>query len=49
MSSSSLSTPSRMVPGDSIPFFGTGFKVAGTMEPTGMEFFDRSAFMFVRE
>ena len=34
-----------VVPGDSIPFFGTGFKVAGTMEPTGMEFFDRSAFM----
>lgn len=34
-----------VVPGDQIPFFGTGFKVAGTMEPTGMEFFDRAAFM----
>jgi putative ABC transport system permease protein len=31
--------------GDSIPFFGTTFTVAGTMEPTGMDFFDRSAFM----
>jgi len=31
--------------GDSIPFFGTTFQVAGTMEPTGMDFFDRSAFM----
>jgi putative ABC transport system permease protein len=30
---------------DTIPFFGTTFKVAGTMEPTGMDFFDRSAFM----
>ena len=34
-----------VVPGDQIPFFGTSFKVAGTMEPTGMEFFDRAAFM----
>jgi len=31
--------------GDNIPFFGTTFQVAGTMEPTGMDFFDRSAFM----
>src|SRR5512146_2819821 len=38
----------RSVPvivGDRIPFFGTTFSVAGTMEPTGMDFFDRSAFM----
>lgn len=34
-----------VVVGDSIPFFGTTFKVAGTMEPTGMAFFDRAAFM----
>ena len=34
-----------MVPGDQIPFFGTGFKVAGTMEATGMEFFDSAVFM----
>ena len=34
-----------VVPGDSIPFFGTAFKVAGTMEPTGMKFFDHSVFM----
>ncbi len=31
--------------GDSIPFFGTLFNVAGTMEPTGMKFFDQSVFM----
>ncbi len=30
---------------DTIPFYGTNFQVAGTMEPTGMDFFDRSAFM----
>ena len=38
----------RMLPimtGDSIPFFGTQFTVAGTMEPTGMKFFDQSVFM----
>ena len=38
----------RAVPvivGDAIPFFGTTFKVAGTMEPTGMDFFDRAVFM----
>lgn len=34
-----------VVVGDSIPFFGTIFKVVGTMEPTGMKFFDRSVFM----
>ena len=34
-----------VIVGDSIPFFGTTFTVAGTMEPTGMDFFDRSAFM----
>jgi putative ABC transport system permease protein len=31
--------------GDTIPFFGTPFKVMGTMEPTGMKFFDQSVFM----
>ena len=38
----------RLVPvevGDTIPFYGTSFKVMGTMEPTGMNFFDRSVFM----
>ncbi len=38
----------RAVPvivGDKIPFFGTTFSVAGTMEPTGMDFFDRAVFM----
>ncbi len=34
-----------VIAGDSIPFFGTVFQVAGTMDPTGMDFFDRSAFM----
>ncbi len=34
-----------VIPGDIIPFFGTNFKVAGTMEPTGMDFFDRAVFM----
>jgi putative ABC transport system permease protein len=34
-----------VIEGDNIPFFGTTFTVAGTMEPTGMDFFDRSAFM----
>ena len=34
-----------VIVGDNIPFFGTSFQVAGTMEPTGMDFFDRSAFM----
>lgn len=31
--------------GDQIPFYGTGFTVAGTMEATGMDFFDRATFM----
>jgi putative ABC transport system permease protein len=31
--------------GDSLPFFGTLFTVVGTMEPTGMKFFDQSVFM----
>ena len=31
--------------GDTIPFFGSQFIVAGTMEPTGMKFFDQSVFM----
>ncbi|MBI5640991.1 MAG: FtsX-like permease family protein [Nitrospirae bacterium] len=31
--------------GDTIPFFGTLFTVAGTMEPTGMKFFDQTVFM----
>ncbi len=31
--------------GDSLPFFGTLFNVVGTMEPTGMKFFDQSVFM----
>jgi len=34
-----------VIAGDMIPFFGTPFKVAGTMEPTGMKFFDQSVFM----
>ncbi len=31
--------------GATIPFFGTSFKVVGTMAPTGMKFFDQSIFM----
>lgn len=34
-----------VISGDSIPFFGTAFRVAGTMEATGMKFFDTSVFM----
>jgi putative ABC transport system permease protein len=34
-----------VIPGDTLPFYGTPFTVVGTMEPTGMEFFDRSVFM----
>lgn len=34
-----------VISGDSLPFFGTLFTVAGTMEPTGMKFFDQSVFM----
>lgn len=32
---------------DTIPFFGTMFKVVGTTEPTGMKFFDQSVFMTI--
>ncbi|MBF0559804.1 MAG: ABC transporter permease [Nitrospirae bacterium] len=31
--------------GDTLPFFGSPFTVAGTMEPTGMKFFDQAVFM----
>jgi putative ABC transport system permease protein len=31
--------------GSSLPFYGTIFTVVGTMEPTGMKFFDQSIFM----
>jgi putative ABC transport system permease protein len=34
-----------IVAGDTLPFFGTPFTVIGTMEPTGMKFFDQSVFM----
>ena len=34
-----------VIVGDHIPFFGTTFEVAGTMESTGMDFFDRTVFM----
>lgn len=34
-----------IITGDTIPFFGTQFTAAGTMEPTGMKFFDQSVFM----
>ena len=34
-----------VITGDQIPLFGTTFTIAGTMEPTGMDFFDRAAFM----
>ncbi len=34
-----------VITGDSLPFFGTRFTVAGTMEPTGMKFFDQAVFM----
>ncbi len=34
-----------VIAGDSIPFFGTTFRVAGTLEATGMDFFDRAVFM----
>ncbi len=38
-----------VVEGDMIPFFGTMFRVAGTMEPTGMKFFDNSVFMSMED
>ncbi len=31
--------------GDTLPFFGTPFTVVGTLEPTGMKFFDQAVFM----
>lgn len=34
-----------VIVGDTISFFGTPFKVVGTMEPTGTKFFDQSVFM----
>jgi putative ABC transport system permease protein len=34
-----------VIAGSTLPFFGTPFKVVGTMEPTGMKFFDQSIFM----
>ncbi len=34
-----------VIAGDTIPFFGTPFTVVGTLEPTGMKFFDRTVFM----
>ncbi len=34
-----------VIVGDRIPFYGTTFTVVGTMEPTGMDFFDRAIFM----
>jgi putative ABC transport system permease protein len=34
-----------LITGDTIPFFGTAFTVEGTMEPTGMKFFDQGVFM----
>ncbi|MDA8325832.1 MAG: FtsX-like permease family protein [Nitrospiraceae bacterium] len=34
-----------VIAGDTIPFYGTSFTVKGTMERTGMSFFDRSVFM----
>jgi len=34
-----------VIVGDTIPFYGSAFDVAGTLEPTGMEYFDRGVFM----
>ncbi len=34
-----------VITGTTIPFFGTPFRVAATMDPTGMKFFDQSIFM----
>ncbi|MGE5894458.1 MAG: ABC transporter permease [bacterium] len=36
-----------VIEGDSIPFFGKLFTVAGTLEPTGMKFYDNSVFMTI--
>lgn len=47
LSGNQIITGSAMpvISGDTIPFFGTPFDVRGTMEPTGMKFFDQSVFM----
>lgn len=34
-----------VITGDTLPFFGTNFTVAGSMEATGMDFFDRAVFL----
>src|SRR5208337_3243181 len=34
-----------VVVGDTLPFYGTPFKVVGTLEPTGMKLFDHAVFM----
>ncbi len=34
-----------VITGDTLPFYGTPFHVVGTLEPTGMKFFDQSVFM----
>lgn len=34
-----------VIVGDTIPFFGTHFVVAGSLEPTGLNFVDRTVFM----
>jgi putative ABC transport system permease protein len=34
-----------VAPGNTMPFFGSRFTVGGTMEATGMNFFDRAVFM----
>lgn len=34
-----------VIAGDTIPFFGTRFVVAGSLEPTGLNFVDRTVFM----
>ena len=34
-----------VIVGMQLPFFGSNFVVVGTMEPTGMKFFDQSVFM----
>lgn len=47
LSGNQIITGSAMpvISGDTLPFFGTPFDVRGTMEPTGMKFFDQSVFM----
>ncbi len=34
-----------VIAGDTLPFYGTPFAVVGTLEPTGMKFFDQAVFM----